>query len=310
MAYETLLERGADKTHWLDVRAAARGIGGSEIGPLLGLSPFATALDIWASKTMDVHAPETPAMRVGTVLEPGIITLALEHLNELEAGWELDPDAPMLARSEEHPIALMSPDAVAVHEDGRRCLIEAKATSTNMSEAPPTYVAQIRWGVGVLGCDFGLLAAVNGSRFITHRVAPDDWWFKTTAEFAQEWWERHIENDEMPDIDVVKNEALVASLFAPEKGTRVEVPSELAVRAKDAYDTYKASEKAWNASKAEMALAMGDMGDIATVGNEKVATYSVSQTTGLDQKRLKAEHPGLWAEYSKTSQRRTFRWSK
>jgi len=51
-------------------------IGGSDVAAILGISPWRTAWDVWAEKTMDPSwAPqtETPQMRWGTLLEPIVL---------------------------------------------------------------------------------------------------------------------------------------------------------------------------------------------------------------------------------------------
>ena len=49
-----------------------QGIGGSEISAIVGLNPYATALDVWRSKVEGYEQPVNEHMKRGIFLEAGI----------------------------------------------------------------------------------------------------------------------------------------------------------------------------------------------------------------------------------------------
>ena len=58
-----------------------RGIGSSDVPTILGLNTWATAHDLWLFKTGQVPGvTENEAMRIGTVLEEGVLQLAADRL--------------------------------------------------------------------------------------------------------------------------------------------------------------------------------------------------------------------------------------
>jgi putative phage-type endonuclease len=60
-----------DRSQWLELRR--QHIGASDMPAIMGRSPWATPADIWAQKVHGGWRPETPAMQVGHVVEPGLV---------------------------------------------------------------------------------------------------------------------------------------------------------------------------------------------------------------------------------------------
>ena len=72
MTATVLLDHDATHDQWLDART--QGVGGSDVGTILGSNPWNTPLDIWATKTGQAPlVAETPAMKVGHALEAGVL---------------------------------------------------------------------------------------------------------------------------------------------------------------------------------------------------------------------------------------------
>ena len=60
-----------ERTAWLNERR--KGIGGSDVAAIIGLSPWTTPLDIYEQKLgIALPSEETEAMYWGTALEPAI----------------------------------------------------------------------------------------------------------------------------------------------------------------------------------------------------------------------------------------------
>jgi putative phage-type endonuclease len=58
-----------------------KGIGSSDVPTILGLSPWSTAYDLWLMKTGQVPGvQENEAMRMGSMLEPAVLSLAAHRL--------------------------------------------------------------------------------------------------------------------------------------------------------------------------------------------------------------------------------------
>lgn len=112
-----------------------RTVGGSDIGPILGVSPWETPLQAWRRIYYGEQPPETPSMAEGKALEAMIIK---EY--ERETGATCKPWA-----KGEKDWKRWSPDAVAVFPDGEIRLVEAKWAAHGFREIPPQYYCQVMW---------------------------------------------------------------------------------------------------------------------------------------------------------------------
>ena len=64
-----------ERQEWLERRRS--GIGGSDVAPILGMSKWRTAYDVWLSKTAETPEEDrtTMPMLLGNVLEPEVLRL-------------------------------------------------------------------------------------------------------------------------------------------------------------------------------------------------------------------------------------------
>ena len=140
-------------------------VGGSDIGQVMGWSPFGGRDDLLASKLAapSEEAPTKAQLR-GTLLEPAILAWGAEvhgyAYDEARRGTWL------------HPVfgwALVNPDAVTV--DG--LLVECKSTVDRSTErgwgragtdhVPLHYRAQTIWGMGILGITEAHILVLHGA---------------------------------------------------------------------------------------------------------------------------------------------------
>jgi len=293
MTAKVVLPAEASREEWLAARRL--GIGGSDIGALLGASPWSTPLDVWADKTGQAEpTPENDAMKVGTRLEPGVIGLGLDWLADNHGGrWWLD-DTPALLAHPDQPVAQYSPDGIA-HGRDATVLLEAKVTGKYHDDAPPHWVAQVHWGLGITGLDLGLLVAVNGSRARYWEITADPVWFGNALDYAAAWWTSHVLGGEMPDADPARDDLLI--FRKPDPDLAVEIEADLiealtAARAaaRDAEDRKKDAEAAVKA-------ALGDA-TAGTVDGVTRVTWKPSTRTDVDRDALKAD--GLFDKYTIT----------
>src|SRR3954471_5849993 len=91
------------------LRLRMQGVGGSEIGAVAGLSPFATPLDVYATKVGErPPLEENHHMRRGRILEPAIAAWWAE-----ETGAEQMRE-PGTLKSSTHPLVIATPDRAAL----------------------------------------------------------------------------------------------------------------------------------------------------------------------------------------------------
>ncbi|MCI0569281.1 MAG: YqaJ viral recombinase family protein, partial [Myxococcaceae bacterium] len=180
-----------------------RGIGGSEIGAVAGLSPYATPLDVWRAKVEGTSVPETTAMRRGRLLEPAVAEWYAE-----ETGASLRSVGTL--QHPTRPIALATPDRLASLR-GEDRVLEIKTSGLRAAErwgrpgtdeVPPHYLAQVAWEMAVTGLPQADLAVlIAGEDFRVYHFERDAELEGYLFELAERFWVDHVEARRPPALD-------------------------------------------------------------------------------------------------------------
>ena len=181
---------------WHELRNQRGVISGSEIGTILGLSPWTSAFTLWAEKTGKIERSVTPntAMRLGTLVEPAIRQLYQEshpdHVVE-EVGTYASVHASWMHAN---------PDAICLDEHGEGYVLEIKHTATYWDAIPEHYKAQVFWYMYVFNLKKAVFAVVNAGRYKEFELLWDD--FEWQAILQQVTKFRHYVLDNVqPDWD-------------------------------------------------------------------------------------------------------------
>jgi len=171
-------------TEWHEARTA--GIGGSEIGTIMGLNPWESAFSLWAKRTGQIPNPpiENWAVRFGKAFELPILELwAEEH-----------PEYTVFTtgtyRSQSDPFMVANPDALARHNDtGELVVVEIKTARSGWDKVPPQYVAQVQHYMSVLHLERAVVAAVAGWNYEEHWFEADAFQQATQLDAARRFWQ-------------------------------------------------------------------------------------------------------------------------
>lgn len=293
MTAGVILPHGADRAEWLAARRA--GIGGSDIGAILGASPWSTPLQVWQSKVEEVRELTHEAVMVGHALEEGVCNLTRAWLSDNLGGkWWLDEPPALLAHPEQ-PVAQYSPDGIA-HGPEESVLVEAKVSNKYLdADAPPHWIAQVQWGLGITGLNAAVIGAVHGSRFHAYWIDADPVWFSNALHYACNWWTSHIIEGRPPEADPARDDLTI--FRKPDPDLAVEVEADLIAKLEQARADAKAAAEAKDAAEAAVKVALGDA-TAGTVGGITRVTWKPSTRTDIDREALKAA--GLWASYAVT----------
>ena len=124
---------------WMEQRQES--IGGSDIAPILNLSPFKSCLTLWYEKAGALEQPEaTMRMKLGNYLEEGIIRAYADenpNLTIYYADWTF--------ASTENESFHANPDAVIEDKLGNLSILEIKHTGRYWTELPEYYRYQVLW---------------------------------------------------------------------------------------------------------------------------------------------------------------------
>lgn len=158
---------------WHAARNETGVISGSEIGAILGLSPFKSAFTLWAEKCRLVPTDSvgSVAMRLGQLVEPGIRQLFVEQHPEFYV-TEIGSYA--------HPVedwAHANVDGIGVDDKDQLFILEIKHTATYWDSVPEHYRAQAFWYMYVLDVKRTIFAVVNAGRYKEYEVVWDEFEF-------------------------------------------------------------------------------------------------------------------------------------
>jgi putative phage-type endonuclease len=181
---------------WHELRNQVGVVSGSEIGTILGLSPWTSAVTLWAEKTGKIERARVgnTAMRLGTLVEPAIRQLYQEQHPEhtvVEVGTYSAKDFDWMHAN---------PDAICLDENGEGYVLEIKHTSTYWDAIPEHYKAQVFWYMYVFDLKRAVFAVVNAGRYKEYELAWDDFEFAAILQQVTKFRNYVLENVQ-PDWD-------------------------------------------------------------------------------------------------------------
>jgi putative phage-type endonuclease len=181
---------------WHELRNQVGVISGSEIGTILGLSPWTSAITLWAEKTNKIERQKigNTAMRLGTLVEPAIRQLYQEQHPEhlvVEVGTYAAKDAEWMHAN---------PDGICLDEKGQGYILEIKHTATYWDAIPEHYKAQVFWYMYVFGLKRAVFAVVNAGRYKEYELVWDDFEFDAMLQAVKRFRNSVLDNVQ-PDWD-------------------------------------------------------------------------------------------------------------
>jgi putative phage-type endonuclease len=185
----------------------ATGIGGSEIGAVLGFSPFLRPIDIWRRKVwpdVDDGSDEPLHLRIGRKLEQSVAELYAEDCDATVTPGRM-------FRHPKHLICFATPDRLVVRDDDEG-LLECKTTAAFYAnqvwgpswsdEIPDDYRAQCMWEMGSSGYRWTDVACLlHGREVRYYRVRFDDELFGLLMDGAMRFWRDHVVTQTPPPPD-------------------------------------------------------------------------------------------------------------
>lgn len=265
------------RAEWLQWRRS--GIGASDIGALLGISPWAGPWSVWADKLgllpddqLDDDDPREFGRRAEAMVAPwfhdktGLFVIG-------EQLWASNPAEPWM---------LATPDGVVAegpHAGLSDALggLEIKATNDRpWSTIPEHYQAQGQWQMAVTGWERVWFAVLHYRRLRIYELARDQADIDYMTERAHKFWVDHVLTGQPPEVDGSEATARALAAIYPTatKGKAADIDTvagalEMLAEAKaDAKD----AEARENAAKGVLAWALKDA-EVGLVAGNEVCTY-------------------------------------
>ena len=305
----------ATEADWLEARK--KGITASEIGIIMGLSPYGSPYKLFHQKTGGLpEEDDNISMAIGRHFEDFVAEQFMERFEHLVVhgnGRELyaHPDRAW---------QMATPDRVAweagtgaPYLGSPLAVVECKTDGgfdgwgdDGTDEIPVHYRCQVLWQMDVMGVQAGFVACLfmNRRQLRVYEITLDDAAhadLKLMREEAETFLGRLREGTE-PDIDWRPATRQALKQLHPELEDReVVIPRHLGVAYQAAVRRHELAER----RKDELAnRVLAEVGDgryaIEAETRRKVATRSVSKPKRIDTKKLRAEHPDIAAACTKT----------
>ncbi len=295
--------RCEDNAAWLEQRT--KGVGGSDVAAIMGLSPWRTPAQVWLEKTgrnKPDDISDKPYVAFGNIMEP------------LIGKWYSDnhPDRTVrrvnaICQSIERPWAQASLDYEV--KDGTWGVLEIKTARSAedwQSGVPIYYQTQIIHYMTVTGRKFADVAVFfrDTCEFAEYRVELDQEDAAALVADVDNFWHNFVEADVMPQIAGTAGEiSSLTEYYGKAKGAFRQLLGDLdALQAISNYQNASLREKLAKEEKTKASATL-----INIIGEDKgietdVArvTWGRSQRERFDTKRFKTDHPDLYAEYAST----------
>lgn len=246
-----VFEHGSDQWH-----AARSGVGGSDVGAILGLNQWESAFTRWAKKTgkIDDFVPDNTAMRLGREFEPAILKMFAEDHPEIEVfddcgSW----------KSVDRPFCTANPDGMFRDENGDWGIVEVKTARIAWDNGlPASYRAQVLHYMYVMGVRKAYVVAVAGWELVEYVIERDDFELQANLARVDEFWSC-VETDSQPVWDGSSNTLETVRRMNPNLDVfeEVELGVELGVALVNAANDAEAAQTTLNELKS---VALSQMG--------------------------------------------------
>ncbi len=310
---------------WLQARRA--GLGGSDIGAILGLSPYRTPVDVWAEKTG--RAPgqgETLQMRFGTYAEEFVAReycAKTGHAVQRFTTMLHHASAPILGNVDR--LVIPAGQKIASHRQeirtdrGLECKTASAFASFNSDEwgeegtdqVPASYLIQCATYMALTGCSLWDLAVLFGNQEVRiFNLKRDADLESEIIARASEWWDRHVVADVPPEPTC---EADIKRLYPSDNGSAVEANPktlELIARAVELRAQIAALEAELDGDKKAGSIGvigslkayMGEAQRLVLGADDLITWKTAKPAMRFDSKAFQTDHPGLYQQYLKAGE--------
>jgi len=295
-----------NREEWLHARKL--GIGGSEIGSILGVNKYKTAYDVWLDKTgRGQEVQENNSMHFGTVLEQVVadeFTLRtgkrVRRINDI-------------VKSKTNPILLASIDRKI---EGENSILECKTASWRTArefgtegtdEVPASYLLQCMHYLECTGYKKAYLAVlIDGRDYRIYSIDYNEELASLINEKATEFWESYVITDIPPPVSTVQEIDKVYKIC--KKESVIEATSEL-IPVVEEYKTTKERIKELEAELEAKELLIKEYikdNEVLLYNGSPLVTWKNSVSKRFDSTALKTENAELYQKYLNESISRRF----
>ncbi len=305
-----ILVKTTDLPHeeWLDIRKS--GIGGSEVGAICGMNPWASAIDVYMDKLgLKDEKPDNEAMRQGRDLEEYVA----KRFEEATAKKVRRRNA--ILQHDEHDFMLANIDRWV---DGENAGLECKTASVyaadNWSDGkiPAHYELQCHHYMAVTGASKWYLCCLILNKSLEIReIVRDEEVIAQLIDIESAFWHNNVLAKAMPPPDGSQAATgMIKTIYRDSDPEGVIELSGFEEKLKR-YDEIIELEDVLGTEKEqirqEIMVSMGKL-EVAFVNGRKITWKSQAGRKTVDSKALRAQMPDIYLKYLQVGDRvRVFR---
>lgn len=286
---------GMSREDWLTMRKT--GLGGSDMGKVLGLSDWGTAVDVWLEKTgRKADAEQNESMWIGNMLEDAVARRYAD-----ERGVSVRRHNFMLIDDDNHIVGnidrlvAIDPKTAPAHAGTIRTSLglEVKTTSQDVWDGiPETYKAQIATYMALApsieAFDVATLFYGRAKDFRVYTEVRNEDVLAALRERAKEFWERYVMADVPPPPTCEED---CRTIWAASRPETKRYASEAAIKTvadlKDMTHRIAELEKAQNELRTAIMAEMEDAEVLVGTDGKKLASWkSNKESTKTDWKAV------------------------
>lgn len=293
-----------ERKEWLEARR--KGLGGSDIAAILGVSPWATSMDVFMDKHGLSKDKDSPAKLRGRIFERPIADYYAE-LNSVGV-------YPAGLVQGQRPFLLGSPDFWVRNPAGQEWGLEIKTARSaqdwgpdGSDSIPVYYQTQVHWYMLVTGKKFWdvMVYFMLRDEFRQYRLHADEEMHEKMLQRASEWWQKHVVEGERPPLDGGDGSKQMLDITFPEDDGLVRGPEDRELELfKELHSINKVLKDLKERKEETTNLIKEQMGETQEVSNDFCkATWKtgVGRRT-FDSKTFRKDHPGIADQYTKVSE--------
>lgn len=318
---------------WLAYRR--RGIGGSDVAAIMGISPFRTTRDLFYDKRgiapFEDNEGNWVAMEMGHLLED-----LVAKIFERKTGYPVYQIKKMFYHPD-YPFMLADLDYLVTLPDDSTAILEIKTTNYNARDhwwldgketVPIYYETQGRHYMAVMDIDrifYCCLYGNNEHEVIIREIKRDMAYEEEMIFLEEDFWENHVQIQSPPpyteDGDLILESTRRYSGPADESAPDIQLSMETAtklMRYLQLQEEKKNADKRSKQIESDMqrlkAMIAAEMGASCTAAYEKdgtryLVTYNPIRKPGIDKDnlmRLKLQYPKIYEQFVTVSESRRF----
>lgn len=324
--YETCLAlstKNMCREDWLTARQT--GIGGSDISAIMGVNPYATAYDVYVSKTEPVNEEASEFAYWGTTLEP-VVAAEFAKRNDLKI-----QNVNFMMRHPVHTFAVANIDRAVINpeisgnvrfKDGKLTsdtILEIKTASEYVAkdwgdeesdQVPDQYMCQAQWYMGVTDTKTCYMAVlIGGNKYRQYKIERSQELIDVLFEAAEDFWVNNVLAGVAPEPTTLENAKNKYPAHNPDTVLDISIDSD-EVKVFNEYVELKEAEKLLKkqieAAQTKLICTIGDNEALAIDGDIAV-TYKAQVSNRFDSNSFKKDMPELAAKYVKQSASRVMR---